>query len=76
MITFIPTPTGNNLNYDIYLSYALNWLESAGFNLYFDEKRLEWEIMNEESDWFLTDENKYQLIHQAFNHLKACFCPI
>ncbi len=47
----------------------LNWLESEGFNLYFDEFAQTWEIMSKDEDYSLTCPNKEHAIIMAFGDL-------
>lgn len=44
-------------------------LESWNFNLYFDEKRKEWELMSVNSSYSLTGEIKEEVIRQGFYYL-------
>lgn len=55
-------------------SFLLQWLESEGFYLWFDEKTLEWTLCLEgdfelEEQYSLTGGDKLKLIEQAFHHL-------
>jgi hypothetical protein len=44
-------------------------LEFWGFNLWYDEKRREWELFSSESEYSLVGEIKEEIIKRAFYHL-------
>ena len=45
------------------------FVESLGFDLYFDEKRREWELMSSKSSYSLAGEDKEEIIREAFYYL-------
>lgn len=59
------------------LELMLNWLESEGFALYYNNKLKEWGLFQNTSDvdrwyserYFLVSEDKYRIINQAFHDL-------
>lgn len=44
-------------------------LENEGFNLYYDEKTREWEIMSESSYFSITSKDKNQVIQDAWRQI-------
>jgi hypothetical protein len=53
------------------LESALKWLESEGFNLWYDEKTKLWTLINEdeECDYIRSDADKMKLIADSFANL-------
>jgi len=59
------------------LELSLNWLESEGFALYYNNKLKEWGLFQNTSDvdrwyserYYLVSEDKYRIINQAFHDL-------
>jgi hypothetical protein len=49
----------------------LNWLESEGFFLWWDEVNKTWELLNNNEDcqYSLVCEDKFRIIEQAFHDL-------
>jgi hypothetical protein len=51
------------------LPQMLIYLESIGFNLYYDDQTGLWECMSEEEIYFATDSNKEEAIRAVFYHV-------